>query len=262
MPLIKFKGRVLPESSNLTLAGVPPFRMNEPVRADLLTGMSIDFRSIRIEKALIEIACEANPFDHPSHLSWVHNRTMSIVRALVDLYSFASGCVFGVILDTYVDPDGKSTHLRIANDALARLCTFSKPDPTDELSIEFDRVLDLLITEPEAFLAMRDLISGLTFVNSTAVDCARAIEGLRRIMAGDDDRKRGWAVMQNDLHVSQTYLTFITDISALPRHGARPYIPHQTVHEILERSWNIMNRFLELRRRGSLPISEFPLLDG
>jgi hypothetical protein len=261
MPTIHFTGRVLPEHLEMTWQELPKLVIAEPARDDLPTGMSMEL-VIRIEKGGIEIACEANPFDQPWHLSWVHNRILSHTRAFVDLYSFATGCVFAVILDTYTDPDGRSTNLRTADDSLARLCTFSQTDPSSAHSINFARVLDLLITETETFLAMRDLINGLTYANSTAVDCARAVEGLRRIMAGDDDRKRGWAIMQDTLHITQRYLSFITDISALPRHGARPYIPHQTIHEILERSWNIMNRFLEFRRRGSLPISEFPILDG
>jgi hypothetical protein len=47
-----------------------------------------------------------------------------------------------------------------------------------------------------------------------------------------------------------------------PRHGDPAHIPAITTTEITRRSWKIMNRFFEYKKRdnGPLPLAEFPLL--
>jgi hypothetical protein len=260
MPIVQFKGRVLPESSNLTIQNIPQLHMIEPARIDLPNGLSMSF-TITIADAVIDVRCDTNPFDQPWHMSWVHNRTLSVLRALIDLHSFATGDVLGLILDSYIDPEGREIRLRVSNPSLARFCTVFGSNIT---GVVIGPMLNLVMAEPDIFLAMRDLINGAACVNCTAVDCARAVEGLREIMGGNSDRRQSWIIMRDNLQVSQRYLSFITDISTSPRHGGRSYIPETTIQEILERSWTIMNRFLEFRRGGSqpLPLAEFPLLDG
>jgi len=69
--------------------------------------------------------------------------------------------------------------------------------------------------------------------------------------------------MRDNLNVSQQFLEFITDHSIGPRHGDVLDIPFSIINELIRRSWIVMNRFLEFKKRGDqkLPSSDFPLLD-
>jgi len=71
-----------------------------------------------------------------------------------------------------------------------------------------------------------------------------------------------WAKMRSALNLTEEYLKYITDLSKGPRHGERTRIEGESTTEITRRSWIIMNRFIEYRKRGNqdLPTSDFPLL--
>jgi hypothetical protein len=113
-------------------------------------------------------------------------------------------------------------------------------------------------------MALNDLIISVTLPHHAAVNCARAIDGIRNLMVpAGGDRKQSWLLMRQNLNVAESYLTFLTNVSIAPRHGDRTHIPGSVVTETVERSWIIMDRFLEFRKRGNcpLPIDRFPLLD-
>ena len=62
--------------------------------------------------------------------------------------------------------------------------------------------------------------------------------------------------------LSEQYLRSITDYGIAPRHGDHQFVATDQVRVIACRSWIVMNRFLEYKKRGSqpLPLAEFPLL--
>ncbi len=78
----------------------------------------------------------------------------------------------------------------------------------------------------------------------------------------DPSRKLGWTKMQDYLNIGRSYREFIMTASTEPRHGDRSDVPAHISQQVVERSWVIMNRFLEYKKRGDkpLPIAEFPLL--
>jgi hypothetical protein len=110
---------------------------------------------------------------------------------------------------------------------------------------------------------MHELIEAITLPGLVAINCGRALDGLRNIiLPNDTDRRSGWIKLQDELNLGKGFREFVMKISIPPRHGDRTDIPASVSQDILERSWKIMNRFIEYRRRGNqpLPISEFPPL--
>src|SRR4051812_45047439 len=102
MPTVQFKGRELTEISDLTVTNLPTFTFEEaPYPPDLPEGLKIS-SSWNIEHAAISIVCAVTPFDE-SLLLWVHNRATRITRAVVDIYSFATGMSLSVLLDQFID---------------------------------------------------------------------------------------------------------------------------------------------------------------
>ena len=68
--------------------------------------------------------------------------------------------------------------------------------------------------------------------------------------------------MRQNLRIEEAYLKFISTHATGPRHGDRVHIPPDITRELAMRSWVVMNRFLEFKKRGGapLPASEFPML--
>lgn len=133
----------------------------------------------------------------------------------------------------------------------------------------FDKSITDLIREPALFLALRDLISAITYPGNAelaVIDCARAVEGLRSLMvSAGTTRDKAWGVFQETLNIDRAYREYITSLSTGPRHGDKTqWISGPTIDEALKRSWTIMNRFLEFRKRGNerLPIRDFEMLTG
>jgi hypothetical protein len=264
MPIFLFKGRILPEFTGLSIWNVPTIHFSEPPHLpDLPDGLTGDF-TIAINHSVIDLICVVE--QKSASISRVHNRAIAYVRAFVDLNCFATGSPLSVILDTAIGPDGEALSLLPVHPTLAQLCTVTTNNPAAPGAIGFD-LLDSFIREPALFLALRDLVSALTSADLAVVDCARAIEGLRNIMVPDDpeNRKKAWPIFQENLNIDMAYGKYITDLATAPRHGDRTqWITGAMIDEMLKRSWIIMNRFIEFRRRGSQPLAppDFELLTG
>lgn len=68
--------------------------------------------------------------------------------------------------------------------------------------------------------------------------------------------------MREALNLHEDYLSFITDQSKGPRHGDIKGGGFLEIRDTIQRSWTVMNRFLEFKKRGDnrLPLADFPLL--
>ncbi len=94
------------------------------------------------------------------------------------------------------------------------------------------------------------------------VNCARAIEGLKYLVATPGtSRSKAWEEFRNALHLGESYVRLIIENSIDNRHGNRVHISGEITTEVLRRSWTIMNRFFEYMLRGkTLPNDELDLL--
>jgi hypothetical protein len=204
VPVFLFKGRVLPEFVDLNVWKAPSVHFFEPpYPPELPNGLTIDY-SIAINHSIISLICTVE--QSPVESSWIYNRAVGLVRALVDLHSFATGTPLAVILDTVIGPDGVENKILLTNPQVAGICGITVPDASKPGAFGFGDSLEILFREPELFLALRDLISGITYPNCAAVDCARAVDGLRIIMCPDpNDKKTGWEMLQSNLQLTKDY---------------------------------------------------------
>jgi hypothetical protein len=207
----------------------------------------------------VEVACTVPAYGPGQNIGLPHIRALELARSVVDSVAFVDGVGLTLILEELITPAGVVLQVLAHNPKLPKLCTaFSKAaDATPERTLE--AMTRLVIREPPLFLALNDLITAATIPGQVAVNCGRAIEGLRVIMVPNDpNRKQGWVALQDNLNVARSYREFITTTSTGPRHGDRTDIPEQTSQEVIERSWVIMNRFLEYRKRGSAATCPYP----
>lgn len=253
MPTLQFMGRILP----------PVFEISSEVGTRITwndkdgRGLSVIFDT-QIQNSVVYVKCELNRSD-PNDLGRIVGMARDFVHASVDLISFSTGYSLRFVFETMIDSEGRLSSIANITPDLRPLCaSFSFRDGS------YAQVLQLVASDPSLFMALNDLVSSLESVHLLPINCARSIEGIRNSMAPTDmPTKQTWVYLRETLRVSENYLTMITDSSKGPRHGDRTtFISGATTSEISKRSWVLMNRFIEFRKRGSkpLPESEFPVL--
>jgi len=257
MPIIRFRGRVLPPGAYMVHAGPLTLLWPEPDKSGHMKFV------VHIVDSVVEVACELATYKVGDSIALPHIRAFELARSVVDCIAFVDGAGLTLVLEQLISPAGVVSSILARNMRLPQHCTaFSKAaDAPPEQTLE--AMWRLVIREPPLFLALNDLVAAATIPGQVAVNCGRAIEGLRAIMVPlDTNRKAGWAMLQDHLNIERSYREFITNTSTGPRHGDRTDIADDISQRVIERSWVIMNRFLEYRKRGNLPLptSQFPIL--
>jgi hypothetical protein len=252
MHSIHFIGRVLPGAIEVTVSFKPKILWED---ADI--GFPMEF-TCSIEKSKLEVECRLAEYQ-TGHFAALYMRALDICRAQVDLVAFKMGVGLTVIFDSFRDPSGETTQIVSRDENLARLSTaFS-------LEQGFDQLCAKVIQSVPLFMALRDLISAISLPHVSLVDCARAMDRLKHLVAtpGSKD-KQAWQQLRQALQIDETYLKYITDHSANPRHGHPGHISGTITTEVTRRAWIIMNRYFEYLKRDCVPLSssEFTLLTG
>ncbi len=250
MPTIHFLGRVLPEVAKVSLGHKPMLKWESP---DI--GLIMEFTN-HITDSRIDVECRLNRWA-PDDFVHVYMRAVDLCRASVNVVAFAMGCGLTAFLDTFVDPNGMHSPMLCGDDRLRPLCT------AFTLTTGFDEVHAMVLQNPTLFMALNDLILAITLPHVSSVNCARAMERLRQLIAPDGGKdKKAWRQMRETLRIDEPYLKYITQHSVGPRHGSPVHVPGVVTTEVTRRAWIIMNRYFEYRKRGGAPLesAEFPLL--
>jgi hypothetical protein len=253
MPTIHIIGGVLPTGVDLTIGSLP-------TAAHLFreVGLKVNL-TFSIVNSAIDVRCDVNRYslDELGHILKIAH---DLTRTVVNFYNFATGNGLTIVFEAVIDPNGNRSTLLPQDLRLAPLCTAYSLEPTDPRRVE---VLMLMLQEPPLFRSLNDLIDAITHPHAVLVNCARVIERLTNaISPPNTNRKQKWAYFRDNLRLGQEYLEYITGHSTGPRHGKPTFVDGTIGSEVSRRSWIVMNRFLEFRRRGNqpLPESEFPLL--
>jgi hypothetical protein len=254
MAIVRFTGRVLPKHVNLNFT-LP----DRCWRADEL-GLDIIFK-ISIVNSRIYIECEAERYDD-AHFVEFYRRAIDLSQTAVSLASFATGLGIFAFIDKFVNQHGVTSSIHFVDPVMSQLCkSYSiTPTPTDS----FTRIVNAVFSDVNIMFALNDLTEIMRLGHVTTVRCALVMDRIKHIISPDgifhDSDK--WPRMRDNLNIDEGYLKYITDISKNHRHGRPGFIPGAATVEVSRRSWIIMDRFLEYKKRDSspLPLSEFPLL--
>ena len=247
---IRFLGQVHPTFAEISLSN--PVVINWPVPEQDLK-MAFEYS---ITKSQINLSCRLNRWDQDI-LSLVYKHALDLCRASVNAVAFSMGWGVTVQLHTFVDPFGISSAVFLRDERLRPLCT------AYDLTTNFDEIHQMLLVEPTLFLAFNDLIEAITVPHESLVNCARAIERLKHLIAPPDSKdKAAWAALRLALRIDESYLKHITDTSANPRHGNPEYVSGDITTEVTFRAWAVMNRYLEYRKAGRQLPGSFPMLGG
>jgi len=251
MQTIRFRGRVLPEPAEISINSAPTVHWKVDEWQFAIETVC------RIEKSKIDVTCHL-PNWRSEYFDEVYRRAFDLCRAMVDVVGFKMTWGLTVIFDTFETPDGNITSLLLRAPQLEQLCTaFS-------LEQGFDAVCRHVLQRPLLFMAMRELITAISLPHVAPVECARAIDRLKNLIAtpGSKD-KAAWQQLRDTLRINETYLKYISDASANPRHGQPGHTSGIITTEATRRAWVVMNRYLEYLVRGEQPLDPvaFPVID-
>jgi hypothetical protein len=250
MPTVHFLGRVLPEPALVNVSYAPLIKWEAPE-----LNLTMEF-TIHVANSKIDVECKLNTYD-PELLVSLYMRALDLCRAPIDLVAFKFGWGLSVVLEYFVDPSGATIPIVAKDESLAALST----------SFTLDNGFDLLCAKTlesvPLFMALRDLIAAITVPHVSPVNCARAMDRLKHLIASEGSSDgEAWRQLREALQIDETYLKYITSHSVNPRHGRPGHTPGTVTTEVTRRSWIVMNRYFEYLKRGSttLPLNEFPLL--
>jgi hypothetical protein len=250
METIHLLGRVLPEPFSVTVSFQPTVKWEAE---DI--GMTFEF-VCHIKNSTIDVECRL-PKYRDEYFPMIYMRALDLCRAQVDLIAFKNGIGLTVLLDSFSNPAQVITPIVPKDDRLAAICSAFTLDQG------FDEVCANVLQSIPVFMALRDLISSITVPHDSLVNCARAMDRLKHLVASPQaNDKQAWAQLREALRLDEQYLKFITESSKNPRHGRPGHTPGSITTEVTRRAWTIMNRYLEYVKRGSnvLPEIEFPVL--
>ncbi|PQJ11958.1 hypothetical protein CJD36_009200 [Flavipsychrobacter stenotrophus] len=250
MPNVCFYGKVLPVAV--------PISCILPTITSIWSEKSITMNfDIKIEQNLIVADCSLSAYEQ-ADLVFVYIRAIDLVRAAVNILAYAHGVGFTVVLDEVLEDNGVRKPYVSIDTSLPQLFTaFDTHSPN-----WYGEIVNIVCTEPAVFMALDDLIVSIALPHHSTVNCARAVEGLRKLLAPNLSEKQQWDNMHSVLNTSKAYVFMITDNSKSGRHGDRVRIEGEITTEVTRRAWVIMNRFFAFRKGGNLPLSQidYPIL--
>jgi hypothetical protein len=225
--------------------------------------IAIDF-TLLIEKSHVKVDCKLDKYKD-EYMVELHRRAFDLARACANVAAFATGYGIYVIFEQFVLQDGTVTQLMFTSSPgiVAECTAFKMNAVAAEEKKVMEQILMLVMGDPALFMLLNDLIQCLYVPHVTPVNCGRVMDGLRKLIAPGDPKK-AWPLFRNEMHVDEAYTKLVSDNSTEHRHGGHLRIDGPTTTEILKRTWIVMNRFLEFRKRGNkpLPVAEFPVLHG
>jgi hypothetical protein len=245
-----FKGQVLPTEAKCTVPNVHTFQWLWQER-----NMSLEFK-VEIRDGKIDVKISAPEYRDADLPEW-HRRAFDVCRSIISLHAFKMGLGLTVTLDAFITPTGREGVWLVGDNRLPAVCTAIT---TDE---EFDQVWHLVLADPTLIRHLSDLIESITIPHAAVINCARVVDGIKALVSPDENNeKRAWKRLQDAFNIEESYLQLLSETSRKPRHGRHVRIGGILVNEVVLRAWNVMNRYLEYRKRGNmrLPLSEFPLL--
>jgi hypothetical protein len=254
LPKVQFLGAVIPVSFRLTVPG------QRITRIDNETGNTTTYK-INICLGIINVECESD-FTDRKYIDVLYLRASEMVRAAVNMVAFASGNGFHSSLDTIIQDDGIPLPIHSQDLTISKYCSAFTFTPSGGNETEFQQFYKLVVTDPLMEFTLNDLVSTLIDPRLSPISCGRAMDGIKNLIGapGSSD-SASWEQMRNALNIDRRYLQYITSYSTGPRHAKRDAISGAVIDEMRYRSWTVMNRYFEYRKRNTpLTAPEFPLL--
>jgi len=128
--------------------------------------------------------------------------------------------------------------------------------------LTIEEIIKITEPDPRILKHIHDLAYCLSHPLEIPVNCARAVEGISKLIAPDAKTEQRWLALRENLNLTRDYVQLISDVSTDPRRGGMKPMSLPQLYEVRNRSWTVANRFLHFMKLGNarLPREGFPLL--
>jgi len=245
MPAVYFMGHVEPRDTHLMMEN-----LSSITERDIVSGHITTF-TVAIADCVVSVECVVDEYQS-DFVSNLYTRSLELARTAVNLISLKMGWSLAVDLDLFIDPDGSEENIMKRMDSAQGI--FDAYDLDD-----IDKVFNQIACDVNLFMALDDLVSGIGAPRVVAVNCARALDGIKNLLAPGLKDKAAWKLLQETLNVDEEYLQLISKKSTNSRHGYHEYITDAEASELVERTWKVANRYLHYRlnQQKALPLDLF-----
>lgn len=252
MVTVKLRGSVLPVGLNVG-AETPELQWKWDEE-----NIEFIFR-VKIVASNITVECDLDRYED-RYDSELYKRATDLARACVNLVAFETGFGLIAMIEVIELPDGTRNAAHRKEDIPPEARSAYSLDAAR--ASEFDQIFKLVMQEPPLFIALDDLIRSITEQHTSLANCGRVVDRIRRIIAPFLDGAAAWQEMHKALNISRDYQEWVSKQSTGTRHGDSTFVPSAVSLEAIQRTWAILNRFLEYRKRGSRPLTppDFPEL--
>jgi hypothetical protein len=251
MPTFRFTGKVVPIHPPIEIGPLLPF-VWEHIETGEREAYEVSFVGADV---VVNVTINIELKDEK--ISAYRNTSLDVARTALNIVCFQHGFGLLLYLDRYMSPEGKEELLIPGDPRLQSLVSME--------NINMPMMSSLLAADPQLSRPLNDLITAITWPHAPAINCARAVEGLRHHMNPNegDERGKSWGTFQENLRITRAFRDSITNLSTSPRHGNTAFIPSEDQEAVIMRSWMIMDRYFHFLGRGRKPLDAtlFVILD-
>ena len=212
MSKIVFEGRISPPLRIVTLGHeLRDVCMTHPDPSQTIK------LSMRIVESRITVSCETSEINDGIRMA-AHSGACNLANSAANILAFRHGFLLSAAIETASVDGGPVLPINRRYIEVEGLCTSFTDDD--------DRFGNLLLTigSGPLMLVMNDLIESIRTPYSIALNCGRAIESIRHLIAPTKERSQAWEEMCSALNLDRTYVEALTKHSIPARHGEHIFL--------------------------------------
>ena len=245
MPKYIFSGKVFPERAAVTITFPYLLVMQVP------TGGR--FRAkVLIETSQVSVVVDSDITD----LATLRNYVEQTVRNFVDAYGYIEGRGYDVEISSATLETGD---LVVFDVEVAEL-----QNNKTERPVSFQEIIKLLFLDPTSSgqlgvlrMALAEIREAIRSPHDTGFHCFRAIECLRDHFVRPEDcdeTKSSWFRLRDALQIDRSWFHPLEKYAFPQRHGSFPSMTGQERVEMLQRTWRVIDRFIQYAQSGFQPL--------
>ncbi len=246
-----FIGKVLPERVDFSLT---------PHELDVITSTGLNFK-IKLAIQRSQIFVEVISDNEIDDIYTIKNIIVDFVRKYTDTYGYLKGYGYDLEITYVILPDNQQLIFSVSIGEIEK-------DSDSRPKIEYGKIIEL-INNPENYslgLSLTDLNLSIKYPKDTGVFCYRSIESIMQFFnkgdpADTESRKKAWNSLNENLRISNEWITYVREFALNPRHGSPKFPSGDERVKIMKHTWNVVDRFLIYLLNNKQPLDKSAYLE-
>lgn len=211
---------------------------------------------ISVSRSKISVICTAE--NCCDNLLTLRNRTLSILRSIVDSMGFYNGCGYEVTLDSALNLDTKELEVFGVDEPIFDGMLLKNKDKIDSSIFDLPPISDamkLVVEDYQLSKSLHHYREALREADYTSLYCYYSIECLRvaiEVKYGVGDERKAWEKLGEILSIEGgESIGTIKTVAGKMRHGRPQIQPWEVRKEHLEITWRIIANYINYIRKNN-----------